>query len=274
VGIVSEAGSQIETAERQAPDGEPPPLPVNGELKVIGKPTPRLDGRWKVTGAAKYTADVNPPGMLFGRMLASPYPHAKIKSIDTSEAEKAPGVKAVHVLDKVLGVAEEKRKEGEPPSKYPMVRFAGQPIAGVAAITQQHADEAVRLIKVDYEQMSFVVDEYKARDKDAPLVFTAPAEQGGSAGGGGGPAGLPQVGNVRGPATGGNKKPDEINNAFANAAATIEAEYKTQVQTHSALETHGVVVDFKGDSITCWASTQGTGSVRDELHEIFNIPKS
>src|SRR5437763_3329432 len=84
VGIVSEAGADIEGAERTVPEGEPPPLPVNGELKVIGKPTARIDGRWKVTGAAKYTADVNPPGMLFGRMLTSPYPHAKIKSIDTS----------------------------------------------------------------------------------------------------------------------------------------------------------------------------------------------
>src|SRR5439155_7851105 len=158
--------------------------------------------------------------------------------------------------------------------KYPMVRFAGQPIAGVAAVTQQDADEAARLIKVEYEQLPFVVDVEKAREKDAPLVFTAPAEQGGSAGGGGGPANVPQVGNVRGPAIGGNKKPDEMAAAFENAAATIDAEYKTQVQTHCALETHGVVVDYKPDGITCWASTQGTGSVRDELASIFNLQKS
>jgi xanthine dehydrogenase YagR molybdenum-binding subunit len=274
VGIVSVMGAEVEGAKREVPEGEPPPLPVNAELKVIGKPTPRLDGRLKVTGAAKYTADVNPPGMLFGRMLTSPYPHAKIKSIDISAAAKAPGVKAVHILDKVRGVAEEKTKEGEEPSKYPLVRFAGQPIAAVAADTQQNADEAVRLIKVEYEQLPFVVDVSKAREKDAPQVFSAPAEQGGTAGGGGGPRNVQQVGNVRGPATGGNKKPEEIADAFANAAAVIESEYKTQVQTHSALETHGVVCDYKGDSITCWASTQGTGSVRDELAEVFKIAKS
>jgi CO/xanthine dehydrogenase Mo-binding subunit len=274
VGIVSEAGSEIEGAEREVPQGEPPPLPVNSQLRVIGKATQRLDGRFKVTGAAKYTADVHPPGMLFGKMLTSPYPHARVKSIDTSAAEKAPGVKAVHVLDTVQGVATEKKKEGEAPDKYPMVRFAGQPIAGVAATSQQEADEATRLIKIEFEELPFVVDEYKAREKDAPLVFTGPAEQSGSAGGGGGPAGLPQVGNVRGPATGGNKKPNEIADAFTKAAAAVEAEFKTQVQTHCALEPHGVVVDYKRDGIRCWASTQGTGSVRKDLADLFGFKQS
>src|SRR5258706_14208075 len=72
---------------------EAPALPANAELSVVGKPTPRLDGRLKVTGAAKYTSDVRLPGMLYGRVLRSPHPHAKIKSIDTSAAERAPGVR-------------------------------------------------------------------------------------------------------------------------------------------------------------------------------------
>jgi xanthine dehydrogenase YagR molybdenum-binding subunit len=266
-------GEEITKAERKVPDTEPPAWPVNEELKVVGKPTPRLDGRAKVTGAAKYTADVNPAGMLFGKMLTSPYPHAKIKSIDTSAAEKAPGVKAVHILEKVLGVATEKLNEGEAPPKYPLVRFAGQPIAAVAATSQHEADEAVRLIKVEYEVLPFVTDEAKAQEQDAPLVFSAPASQSGSAGGGGGPANVRQKGNVRGPANGGNKKPEEIANAFNDAEVVIEAEYKTQVQTHSALETHGVVVDWKPDLLTCWASTQGTASVRDELAEVLDVPK-
>src|SRR4051812_46097627 len=143
VGIL---GDELTKAERKVADTEPPPLPVNEDLKVIGKAIPRLDGRAKVTGAAKYTADVHPPGLLFGKLLTSPYPHAKIKSIDTSTAENAPGVKAVHVLEKVLGVATEKLKEGEAPPKYPIVRFAGQPIAAIAATSQAEADEAVRLI--------------------------------------------------------------------------------------------------------------------------------
>src|SRR5439155_15011848 len=222
----------------------------------------------------KYTADVNPPGMLFARMMTSPYPHAKIKSIDTSAAEKAPGVKAVHIVEKLLGVAEEKTEPGKEKPKYPMVRFAGQPIAAVAAVTQQDADEAARLVKVEYEELALVVDVEKAKQKDAPLVFTAPAEQGGSAGGGGGPKDVAQTGNVRGPAVGGNKKPDEIDSAFADAEVVVENQYQTQVQTHCALETHGVVADFKPDMLTVWASTQGTGSVRNEFHEVLGIPTS
>src|SRR5436189_6447110 len=107
------AGVHMEEQPRNVDDSEPPPLAVNEKLKVVGKPTPRLDGRLKVTGAAKYTADVNLPGMLFARMLISPYPHAKVKSIDTSAAEKAPGVRAVHIVEKLLGVAEEQGKKGE-----------------------------------------------------------------------------------------------------------------------------------------------------------------
>lgn len=268
VGIV---GEEIGEAKRKVPDTEPPAWPVNEKLSVVGKSTPRSDGRLKVTGAAKYTADMNLPGMLHAKMLTSPHPHAKIKRIDVSAAEKAPGVKAVHILEKVMGVAQEKQEEN---LQYPIVRFAGQPIAAVAALTPGQAEDAVRLIKVEYEVLPFVVDEEKAREKDAPLVFTAPAEQAGSAGGGGGPRGVPQVGNVRGPALGGGKKPDEIASAFADADAFVEAEYKTQVQTHSALETHGVVADFKPDMLTVYASTQGTGSVRDELASIFNLKKS
>ena len=267
------AGDEITTAERKVPDGEPPPLAVNEKLKVIGKPTSRIDGRAKVTGAAKYTADINLPGMLFARMLTSPHAHAKIKRIDIAAAEKAPGVKAVHILDRVMGVAEEKGGENKD-TKYPIVRFAGQPIAAVAADTQHHADEAVRLIKVDYEVLPFVVDVEKAKADGAPLVFTGQAEQGRTAGGGGGPSGVPQKGNVRGPAKGGNKQDGNIDDAFKDADVVVEGNFSTQVQTHSALETHGVIVDWKPDLLAVYASTQGTGSVRDELAGIFNLKKS
>src|SRR4051812_13873706 len=91
-------GGQLEQVGKKLPDEEPPAWPVNEKLNVVGKPTPRIDGRLKVTGAAKYTADIKLPGMLYARMISSPHPHAVIKSINTSAAEKAPGVKAVHLL--------------------------------------------------------------------------------------------------------------------------------------------------------------------------------
>src|SRR6266536_2536596 len=93
-------GAKLETVERKLGENDPPAWPTNEKLTVVGKPTPRIDGRLKVTGAAKYTADIKLPGMLYARMISSPHPQAVIKSIDTSAAEKAPGCKAVHKLVK------------------------------------------------------------------------------------------------------------------------------------------------------------------------------
>jgi xanthine dehydrogenase YagR molybdenum-binding subunit len=214
--------------------------------------------------------------MLYARIVTSPHPHARVLSVDTSEAERHPSVRAVHVLDRILGNAELRDKAKELPAKYPIVRFAGQPIAAVAARTQAEADEAARLIKIEYEPLPFVVDTDRARANGAPLVFPGPADQEGSAGGGGGPAGVKQTGNVRGPVKGGPKgRPlGDVVRGFAEAEITVEGEFRTQVQTHSALETHGVVADWKPDNLTVYASTQGTASVRDELAEIFKLKKS
>lgn len=274
VGIVGTDNTS--TVERMIPADEPPPLPLNAELTAVGRSTPRLDGRLKVTGQARYTADVRLPGMLFAQIVTSRYPHARIRSVDTSHAERAPGVRAVYVLDRVLGNAELRDKSKEIPAKYPIVRFAGQPIAAVAATTQAEADDAARLFKVEYEPLPFVIDEDEARKEGAPLVFPGAADQSETAGGGGGPQGVRQKGNVRGPVKGGPRgKPlGDIKKGFAEADVTIEGEFRTQVQTHSALETHGVVADWKEDGLTVYASTQGTSSVRDEFADIFNLKKA
>ena len=269
-------GWKLGDVERSIAEDEPPPLPVNADLTVVGKPTPRLDGRAKVTGAARYTADVRLPGMLFGRVVRSPHPHARVLAIDTSAAEKHPGVRAVHVLDHLRGSAVLRDPSKELPSRFPVVRYIGQPIAAVAARTQAEADEAMKLVRVEYEPLPFVVDMDEARKDSAPLVFPAPADQAGTAGGGGGPQGVPQKGNVRGPAKGGTFGPPrgDVAAGFAAADVVVEATFRTQVQTHSALETHGVVADWTSDMLTVYASTQGTGTVRDEIAEVFGLPKS
>ena len=182
-------GELADVERRVAPD-EPPPWPVNAKLGVVGKPTARVDGRLKVTGAARYTADVRLPGMLYARMVRSAHPHARIRSIDTSAAERHPGVRAVHVLDHLRDSASLTDPSQELESQYPIVRYAGQPIAAVAATTPAEAEEAARLVKVDYEPLPFVVDLDDARAPGAPLVFPGPAEQGGTGGGGGGPKGV------------------------------------------------------------------------------------
>ena len=257
--------------DRQVPISEPPPLAANPDLKFVGKPTPRYDGALKVTGSGKYTADVHLPGMLYAHMAGATVPHGKILSIDTTAAEKHPGVKAVHVIQHVLGVAELRDPSKEIPSRYPIVRYYGQPIAAVAATSQQAANDAVALINVKYDTMPFVVERHAARAADAPLVYPGPADEAGTAGGGGGPANVPQVGNVHGPA---RKTVGSVEKGFAEADVVVEAEYFTQVQTHSALETHGVVADWKPEELTVYASTQGTASVRDEFASYFKLPKT
>src|SRR5579872_7537867 len=104
---------------------------------LIGKRTTRVDSPVKVSGQAKYTFDVHRPGMLYGKVLRSPYAHAKVVSVDTSAAEKMPGVKAVHV---VQGPGSE-------------IHWAGDDIAVVAAVDEPSASDAVRAIKVEWEPL-------------------------------------------------------------------------------------------------------------------------
>ncbi len=264
----------VQKIERNVPADEPPQLPPNSELHVIGKRVPRYDGPFKASGAAKYSSDIHLPGMLYACFVNATHAHAKVVSVDTSAAEKHSGVKAVHVIQHLSGGAEVLDKSKEKGLRYPVVRYAGQPIAAVAATTPKAAEEAVRLVKVQYEPMSFVVDPDKAREPGAPLVFPAAAQEGGT-GEYAGPGPAPQKGNVRGPnpvRRGGNR--GDIEKGFAESDANVEAQYRTQVQTHSCLESHGVVADWKPEGLTVYASTQGTMSVRDELAEIFNLPKT
>ena len=272
-GIVSEGLQQV---TRRVPLDEPPPLPENAKLKSIGKPVSRLDGIEKVTGRARYTFDVQLPGMLWGARLNSPLPHARIKSIDTSAAERAPGVRAVHVLERLLSTAKLRDPKDEKNNRYPTIRYAGQPLAAVAADSQRAAEAAVKLIRVEYEPLPHVSELEAAMKEDAPRVFPGPTEQPATAGGGGAPKGLPQKGNVRGPDT----KPrgmgprGDVDQGLRESEVVIEAEYRTQVQTHVPMEPHGLVADWREDGLTLHASTQYISSVRDEAAEHFELPKS
>ena len=156
-------GVSMGEVERRIPADEPPPLPVNAELKVIGKPARRVNGREKVTGAIRYTVDVNLPGMLFARLKRSPHPSAEVRAIDVSAAQALPGVRAVVVL----------AKPGD--SSRGFVRYVGQPVAAVAAVNPAIAEEALSRIRVDYRPRPFVVDLDAAMAPDAPKVFAAEA---------------------------------------------------------------------------------------------------
>lgn len=263
-------GYTLQQEPRTVPVTEPPVLPVNADLKYIGKSPTRWDAHAKVSGSGRYTADIQLPGMLYAKFVNASVPHAHIVSIDTSQAEKVPGVKGVYIIQHLLGGAV-LRDPAIDVTRYPVVRYAGQPIAAVAATYPHIAEEAARLVKVTYDTKPFVVDMEKARQPDSPKVFPGPADQAGSAGGGGGPHNVPQTGNIHGPSI---HKHGDAEQGFKDADVIVESKYTTQVQTHSALETHGIVADWKPDMLTVWASTQGTSSVREELASYFKLPKS
>src|SRR5436309_2275978 len=119
--------------------------PAPEERSLIGKRISRVDGPVKVSGQAKYTYDVHRPGMLYGKVLRSPYAHAKVVSVDTSAAEKMPGVKAVHVVQ-------------GPDSE---IHWAGDDIVVVAAVDEGSAADAIRAVKVQYEPLPHFVDDFK-----------------------------------------------------------------------------------------------------------------
>ncbi|MCZ6632397.1 MAG: xanthine dehydrogenase family protein molybdopterin-binding subunit [bacterium] len=211
-----------------------------GPRTLTGKDIQRVDAVDKVTGRAKYTYDINLPGLLIGKTLRSPYPHAKVLKVDLSQAAAYPGVKAV--LD--FTAAYENGKT---------LRYAGEEIAAVAAESAEAAEEALRLIQVDYEELPFSVVEEESMRDEAPKIHPR--------------------GNVRVPERRQSERGDIVA-GFAEADAVIEATYRIPVQTHTSLETHGVVAKWDGGELTVWSSTQGVVGVKNDLAKYFKMEPS
>ena len=203
--------------------------PAAGERRLIGKPIKRLDGPVKSSGQAKYTYDINRPGMLFGKILRCPYAHAKITAIDTSAAEKLAGVKAVRVIQ---GVGKE-------------IQWAGDEVVGVAAVSEEVAEDAIRKIKVEYEQLPFLVNEED----------------------------LSQVEDGRKKPTA-EQKVGDPDKAFQDPDTVIsEGDYGIPVITHCCLESHGDVAEWDGaQNLKVWASTQGVSVNPPQVAEAMGIP--
>jgi len=208
----------------------------NDKHTLLNHRLTRVDGPLKVAGAAHYTYDQRLPGMLYGRVLRCPYGHARVTSIDTSAALKIPGVKAI-----VQGPLTE-------------LRFAGAPVAAVAAVTPEIAGDALRAIKVNYEVLPHVVHAAAAIKPDAPKVVA-------------------EESNVQEKAKNGD--PKKVEAAFATADAIVEAEYISQRVHHVCLETHGMVVDYRGgDNATIYASTQGTFTIPADAAKELGLDQS
>lgn len=253
------------TVTRSVPDDEPQPWEADTELRVVGKPVPRVDAREKVTGQAKYTRDIRLPGMLYGVIVRSPYAAAEVRSVDTSTAEKMPGVRAVYVLERNR------------------VRYQGQEIAAIAAESQEQAEDAARAMRIDFQPGPFVVTFAQAMQPDAPLVMPA-----GGAGGaqvkaqtGVRPVALawaadgpPQHGNVVGPATGSlfGKNRGDVPHAVQISDAVVEQEFRTPVQTHSCLETHAAVAYWEASNrLVVQCGAKSVTRARSELADYFGL---
>lgn len=247
----------LASVERHIPLNEPPPLPPNGELNIVGKPFPRPDGRAKVTGAAHFTVDISLPGMLYARVLRSPLPHAIVRSLDVSAALRHPGVRAVVPI---VAPADPNGAQ---------LRYIGAPVAAVAAVSIAAAEGALRRIQVEYQALPFVVDLNKARDAAAPLVHDGMSAPAGHPSGFPAPLNLPLHGNVRGPSIA--KRGDTLK-GFAEAEVMIDAQFSTAVQTHCCIEPHAIVADWRADGLTVYMSTQFTAGVRDEIARTFGLP--
>jgi xanthine dehydrogenase YagR molybdenum-binding subunit len=206
--------------------------------RVIGTRVPRLDGPAKSTGKAKYSYDVNLPGMLHAVMLRSPLAHAVVTKLDTAAAEKMPGVKAIFTIAKCGSV----------------LYYAGDEVLAIAADTEEHARDAVRAVAIEYDDLPWLVKEEDALKTD---MHTAPPV---------GPKKERQ--NVRPPVTG---KTDGFEEGLKQAAAVVKASYGMPVVCHQCLEPHGLVAAWdKEGGLTVWASTQAVFGTADELSKYFS----
>jgi CO/xanthine dehydrogenase Mo-binding subunit len=242
----------------------------------IGKTFRRLDYETKVTGRAQYLADMSVPGMCHGKILRSPYPHARIVRIDASGARKIPGVVAVLTRDDIL------HDEGIEPFYGPVfkdqtivavekVRHVGDPVAAVAALTMDAAEEALQSIEVDYEELPAVLNVDESLKPGAILVHeSVKVPESGF-------ADLAELKPVEGTniCTHFRLNRGDIQKGFAEADRIFADTFTLPATQHSFLETHACIASVEpGGRITVWATTQNPFVVRTQLANIFKVPVS
>jgi xanthine dehydrogenase molybdenum-binding subunit len=248
---------------------------------VVGTRPIRHDGLDKVTGRAKFGADINLPGMLHGKVLRSPHAHARIHSIDTCKAEALPGVYAVCtfkdfpiVEDRVIDFAEVQgnaRMIADNILANQKVLYIGHAIAAVAAINPHVAEEALNLIQVDYEVRPPVLDVREAMKPDAPLLHenmttrfrverTGPGQDTG------------EQSNIAGHL---QFQRGDLEQGFREADVVVEREFTTQTVHQGYIEPHTSTALWAQDGhVTIWTSTQGPFNIRSLTAAILRIPES
>jgi len=226
---------------------------MSGELKVVGKPVPLRDAKEKVGGSARYSADIRLDGMLHAKILGSPYPHAKIKKIDISQAEKIGGVVEILTYKNTAGLTYASVEHKPMCVLEQQVRYVGEPVAVVAAETEEIAEEALGAIKVDYEELPAVFDPVEGAKPNAPKLYPE--------------------GNLAGPVPGGPliEKWGDIDKAFREADVVVEGMFKTPVQPVTPIEPRTCVASWDGKELSAWVSTQFPHRVKEDLAKVLGL---
>ena len=246
--------------------------------KIIGTRPIRHDGADKVTGRAKYGVDYQSTGVLFGKILRSPHAHANIRSIDTSKASAYPGVRSVVTGSDFPETVNEDGKDrkvtlGELSTDMKYLRegimatkkvlFKGQPVAAVAGKNQHVAEEAAKLIEIDYEILPSVTDVKAAMKPDAPLLHDdLETEEFGE-----------KTGKISNIAEHFQNRLGDISKGFDDADVVIEREFNTATVHQGYIEPHNCTVHWNDDGrLHIWNSSQGPFHIRDATAEILEIP--
>ena len=267
-------------------DYKPNIVLATGDYKVVGTRPIRHDGADKVTGQAKYGADIILPGLLHGKILRSPHAHARIKSIDTSKAEAAPGVHAVvtsadweqptgKVEDLAEGSIHNLRFMSNNILAYGKVLYKGHAVAAVAAANPHQAEEALALIDVDYEVLTPVHNFREAMKEGAPLLherLETLSDPGLRAGGYKSDEDTAKGSNV---ANHFEFRVGDVEKGFQEADVIVEKETNTAAVHQGYIEPHTGTAMWQPDgSLTVWSSTQGHFNARDLLSRLLNMPVS
>ncbi len=227
------------------------------EYSFIGKSVPRVDAREKVTGEAIYTTDMYLPGMLYGKILRSPHPFARILSIDTDKARKLVGVKAVITAGDITQFPYGPVIADELPLADKYARYVGDSIAAVAAVDEETAEEALDLIKVEYEELTPVLDPEAAMQPGAPAIHPENEETVHNI--------ARHIEFVRG----------DGEAAFQQADLEVADRFSTQPQHHAYLETQACISQWDSSGkLTVWASTQSPARFRPLLATTLGIAES
>ncbi|MCC6224243.1 MAG: xanthine dehydrogenase family protein molybdopterin-binding subunit [Thermoleophilia bacterium] len=244
--------------------------PIRAGL-AVGLPAERVDASEKLRGQARFTGDLDVGRMLHGKVLRAPLPHARIVSLDASRAERLPGVVCVLTGRDLLDLPSPcygHALKDRPIVAIDRVRFAGEPVAVVAAESEATAEDALALVDVEYEELPAAVTVAEALAPGAPQLHEGPQRAGLF-------HGLGELGEREGNVCYRYRiDRGEVEAAFAHADVVVEGEYTFPAVYQYALETHTVIAEYRPDEITVWASCQHPFLVRAELADLFGLPLS